>query len=281
MAGGGGAGVALGLASALTWGAGDFGGGLASRRHGLFATLPLAQALSLGLLAAALIATREPAPGRADVYWAAGSGLAGAAGLALYYRALAIGRMGLAAPVGAVVAAMVPVLAGALLEGLPGGLTLVGFALAITGVWFVARNPAAGNPGAGIWLAAASGLGFGAFFVLLGQVESGLLWPVTIARGVALVALTGFGWSVGRLRAPPLAALPLIAAAGVFDGAGNLFYLLAAQAGRLDVAAVLASLYPVSTIILARVVLREALVRRQWLGVFLAVLALPLIGSGS
>jgi drug/metabolite transporter (DMT)-like permease len=275
--------VGLGLASAAAWGAGDFCGGLASRAASVFGVVVGAQVIGALALAAVAVARAEPWPAPADAVWSVGAGLGGAVGLVALYRALALGRMGLAAPITAVVGAAVPVLAGAFLEGLPRGWQLGGIALALAGVVLVSRpDGAAGRP-EGLGLALLSGLGFGAFFVLIDRVGGGaVFWPLACARAASVALVLAVGLSArGRLTpGRGRRALLLLMLAGVLDAGGNAFFLLATQSGRLDVAAVLASLYPAATVLLARLVLDERLTPRQRVGVSCALGAIPLIGAG-
>src|SRR3954447_9261485 len=130
--------VVFGLASALCWGAGDFSGGLATKRAPVFAVLAIGQAGGLLLLIVLALVWGEPLPSTTDLGWGLAAGLAGAVGLASLYRALAIGQMGMVAPLSAVLTAALPALFGVLTEGLPGALKLVGFVLALVGIWLVA-----------------------------------------------------------------------------------------------------------------------------------------------
>ncbi|MCL7451949.1 MAG: DMT family transporter [Anaerolineae bacterium] len=274
-------GVIFGLASAASWGAGDFSGGLASRRTNVYSVVMLSQSAGLVLLAGLALLLSEPVPSLADMLWAAGAGLAGGLALAALYRGLAIGRMGVVAPMSAVVSAAVPVLFGLFFEGLPGASQILGFGLALGAVWFVSRpdgTAAAGTPE--LALALLAGLGFGLFLIVIDRLSStAVLWPLVTARAasITLIALT-----VLFLRQPALPAwrqLPLIVVVGIFDAGGNAFYALAARAGRLDAAAVLSSLYPAATVLLARFILDERLAPRQWAGIAAALLAVVLIAA--
>jgi drug/metabolite transporter (DMT)-like permease len=273
--------VLYGLAAALTWGVGDFSGGFATRRARVFSVVLLSQTLGIVLLALLAVLTGERPPAPADVAWGAASGIAGLVGIAALYRAMALGQMGIVAPVSGVITAALPVVVGALTQGLPSPANLAGFALAFAGVWLISRS--AGHEGertrpAGIGLAVLSGLGFGCFLVLIAQAEHGtVFWPLTAARAGSLAVLV----LMFLVRRPSLqvtrsAALPIVLA-GTLDSAGNLFFVLASQAGRLDIAGVLSSLYPATTVLLALIILREGLKRWQVAGVICALLSIPLI----
>ena len=278
---GGASGILLGLASAASWGAGDFGGGLAARRGNVYGVVAASQGLGLVFLAGLALMLAEPLPPLPDLLWGAAAGLAGGLGLVALYQGLALGRMGVAAPLAAVVSAGLPVLFGTLLEGLPGAPQLAGFALALGAVWLLSR----GDGGGGVrfqelGLPLLAGLGFGLFFIAVDRAsERAVLWPLVAARLASLAPLLLLAFTGERGGLPNLRQLPLIAMVGLFDSGGNAFYALAAQAGRLDVAATLGSLYPASTLLLARLVLKERLAPRQWLGAAVALAAVLLIAA--
>ena len=271
--------AALGLASAASWGAGDFSGGLATRRSPVLGVLVVGQATGTALVA---LVTGEAWPSGSAWAWTVGAGASGTAGLAALYRGLAVGRMAVVAPVSGVLSAAIPVLAGAVGEGLPPAAKLVGFALALAGIWLVAgaagAEPTAGR--AGLGLALVAGLGFGGFLVLMHRAaEGGAFWPLACARGTSLALSLSSALALRRRWAPPVAALPLVLASGALDAGGNAFFVLASRAGRLDVAAVLSSLYPASTVVLAALVLRERTTRRQGVGLAAALAAIALIAA--
>lgn len=279
--GGGTSGILLGLAAAASWGAGDFGGGLAARRGNAYGVVFVSQALGLVLLAGPALLMSEPLPSRPDLLWGAVAGLAGGVGLVALYRGLAVGCMGVAAPLAAVVSAGLPVLFGVVLEGWPTGGQMAGFGLALGAVWLLSwgEGPARLRFRQ-LGLPLLAGLGFGLFLIIIDHAsERAVLWPLVTARLSSLALLSPLVLA-GRRRALPAGrALPLVGLAGLFDSGGNAFYALAAQAGRLDVAATLGSLYPVTTVLLARLVLRERMTRRQWLGAVTALAAVILIAS--
>lgn len=267
--------VAFGLASAVSWGAGDFSGGLASRRTPAAGVVIASQGVGIALLVVLAAATREAAPTPGQLGWAALAGANGAFGLLALYSALASGRMGIAAPVSGVVGAVVPVLVGASLHGSPGALRLAGFALALAGVWFLtAAGGGAERAGAReLVLPLLAGVSFGLFLVFIHRAGgTTVLWPLTAARATSMAVLAAIGGVTGSLRLPGRSALGLTCLAGLLDTGGNAFFVLAAQAGRLDVAGVLSSLYPAATVLLACLLLGERLTGRQTAGA-LATLA--------
>jgi drug/metabolite transporter (DMT)-like permease len=277
--------ILLALGCAVVYGASDFLGGLASRKTSVFGVVALSQIIGLIALLALLPWLGGPVEA-ADLWWGAASGLAGAAGLVIFFRTLARGVMSVIAPVTAVTAAAVPVLVGLLTGDRIGIWSAVGIGLALAAVVLVSAEGgltalSQARP-ASLLPALLAGSMFGIFFVLLDKTgdESGLT-PLVTARlaSVALVA------TIALLTRQPLrvtrAALPLVAASGVGDMTANALFLLATQQdGQLAITGVLASLYPVSTVVLAQVVLRERLVGAQVAGLGAAVAAVVLITAG-
>ncbi len=275
--------VALGLTSAASWGAGDFSGGLATRRTSVYGVVIVAHAVGLVILIGLALLHAEPIIAVTDLLWGSIASLTGIIGLVALYRALATGRMGLVAPVSAVLTASLPVLFGMLTQGLPSVLQMSGFALAVVGVWFVSRSTQvaeAANQRESLILAAVAGLGFGSFLILIARVNPGaVFWPLAAARATSCVAMLILATVTRQKWQPERSRLPLIIGGGVLDLGGNLFFLLAAQAGRLDVASILSSLYPASTVILARLILKEHISRTQGFGIGVVLIAIALIAS--
>jgi len=272
--------VVFGLASALSWGAGDFSGGMATKRAPVFGVLAIGHGFGLALLLGLALLWGEPSPATADVAWGLAAGLCGMVGLAALYRALAVGQMGVVAPVSAVLTAAIPALFSVATEGLPGALTLAGFGLALLGVWLVAGAGVPEGGRGGLGLALLAGCSFGTFFILLNRAgASTVFWPLAAARSSSLAVVLPIALGrrqLGRL-APRSLALALLA--GALDVAGNAFFVLATQAGRLDVAAILSSMYPASTVLLAGVVLGERVTRVQAVGIAAVLAAITLIAA--
>jgi drug/metabolite transporter (DMT)-like permease len=280
----------LALASAALYGAADFLGGLASRRASTVAIVLISQAA--GLLPLALLLFILPAaPSSQDFIWGALAGLAGSVGVALLYRALAIGTMSVVAPTTAVCAVILPVLVEALSgERLPLP-TQGGIALAIVAIVLVSQHdpasPEERHAGrrvlpAGIGLAFVSGVAIGLFFLALARTSTSAgLWPLLASRGLSMVVF----WLIAVAAAQPLKmgrpVLKTAVACGVVDMFANALYLLASRGERLSIVVTLASLYPASTVILARVVVGERLSRRQGLGIACALVAVVVIVSTS
>jgi len=270
--------VLFALSAAAAWGAGDFSGGLASRRVGAFHTVLIAY--SVGLLALVIVALvrRESLPPTPDLFWGGLAGLSGMVGLGFLFRGFATGRMGIVAPVSAVLGTALPVIFTAFAEGLPRQLQLLGFGLAIISIWLLSRPERLGVYPAEIGMALLAGLGFGGFFIAIGQVgESAVFWPLVAGRLAACTAMTAFALSTRRPVVPSPFPLGLLLLAGILDVTGNLFFLLAMQLGRMDVTAVLGSLYPAVTAILAWLIIKEHMARLQMIGVAAAVLAIVMI----
>jgi drug/metabolite transporter (DMT)-like permease len=272
-------GIILALAAAAVWGGGDFCGGLATRRQDPFRVLFQGTIASLVLTQGFMFALGERLPSLEDALWAGSAGVFGALGLALLYQGLAQGSAVLVSPVAAVVGAALPVLVSSLVEGLPTPLQALGFAAALGGIWMVSRaeGEVDGRSRRGLGLAVLSGVGFAGFLVLIAQVESGSTFsPLLVAKLtsllVALVVLRRRG-----MRLPTLGNNPYALLAGVMDVGANALYLVATRFTRLDVAAVLGSLYPAGTVLLSRILLKEEITPLQGGGVVLCLAAIGLI----
>jgi len=270
----------LSLLSAGSWGAADFAGGLAAKRVNVFRLVAVAHTIGLAAMLLMVWLTGEAVPPRAELVWGAVAGIAGAFGIAALYKALAMGRMAIIAPIAAVITALIPVLVALRMQGLPAAAQLAGFALALVSIWLVARPAGEVDSHRGVGLAVLAGVCFGLFLVF-GK-EAGVhavFWPMVAARA-ASVALMASIALVGVNDARPLKpALTMIALCGLLDSAGNALFIAATRHGRLDVAAVLSSLYPASTVILARLLLKERISRLQGVGIAGALLAIALISA--
>ena len=271
--------VLFGLLSAFAWGAGDFSGGLASKRTSAYTVVILSQFASLLILALGVsLIYREPYSLEPAILGAV-AGVCGAAGLVALYTGLARGPMGIVAPLTAVTAAIVPVVFSAFQTGLPSVADSIGILLALGAVWIISR----GNDQSDLMLhdlvtPLIAGLGFGLFFILIAHAsEQATIWPLVFARGSSILFILLVGLLLHKLNRPAFVQLPLIVIAGLFDTGGNLFYILATRYGRLDIAAVLSSLYPAATVFLAWILLQERLNQRQWIGVVLVLLAVILM----
>ena len=272
----------LALLSAALYGTADFLGGLAARRAAALAATVMAQGIGLVLVALALPLFATALPNGTVALWGVGAGLTGGIGVALLYYGFSVGRMSVVAPVTAVCSITIPVLTGLFLGERPGLVALGGVAAAIVSVALISRHddPAGtvSGPDRSLPIALASGVAIGVFLVCLVRAgtESGL-WPLLIARAASTIALAAAaGFSKVRL-AIPRKVWPVVVACGAIDVVANALYLLAARGGSLGLVATLASLYPASTVLLARVVLGERLRPVQSVGLVCAAGAIVLI----
>jgi drug/metabolite transporter (DMT)-like permease len=270
--------VGFALAASLSWGAGDFSGGVATRRAKVLSVVIAAHAIGLMMLIALALIWSEPFPTTLDSIWGSVAGLAGAVGVVAFYQSLSVGRMGIIAPITAMLSAAVPVLFSAFFEGLPGPLQLTGFVLALIAVGLISGLGVVKGRPKGLGLAFLAGLGFGSFFILISQVSHGaIFWPLASARLASFLFLLAVIVIRRQKVLPKMSVLPVVFLAGALDVAGNVFFVLATHAGRLDVAAILSSLYPAVTVLLASIFLKERVTRLQTIGIIVALVAIPLI----
>lgn len=284
--------IALALLAALSYGAADFFGGLASRRTATVAVAMWSQGAGFLVLACA-IAFLGGAPGAGDLEWGIACGAFGAIAVMLLYRGLAIGTMGIVSPVTAVLAAIIPVIYGVIARNEhPTFLAALGIVAALIAVVCVSIAPesAVGSRARtrsllplGMTEAIGAGALFGALFVALAQIraEAGM-YPLLLAR-VASVVLLGVGALLFAGRTSLRVArpgIPTIFIAGALDMGANVLYLLAIQRGSIAIVAVLTSLYPAGTVALAGIVLRERLGTVQWIGVAIALGGVLAISAG-
>lgn len=271
-------GVLLSAACAAVWGTGDFCGGRASTKLDAYHVLGLSALSGLAMLALLTVATGEAFPPWRGLLPAVGAGLSTSLGIACLYRGLSLGSAAVVAPTAAVVAALVPVLYAGVTQGAPRATQLVGFALALVGIFLVARAaPSGASARTGIRLGLWSGVGFGGFLVLIAWAPPGSVYlPLAVSRTMMfLVSITLLFQRGLPFPAPTRSPLGLLA--GMFDAAGTALYLLAQSYVRLDVAAVISSLYPAATVVLSRVLVQEHVSRDQWVGATLCVAAVALI----
>jgi drug/metabolite transporter (DMT)-like permease len=276
----------LALLSSLVLGAADFAGGLAAKRMRTIAVVIWSNAAGLLVALAAVAVVVPGTPRAADLGWGVLAGLCGSVGAGLLYRALASGAMLLAAPVAAVAAALLPVIAGVTMGERLGPLTAAGVGIAVISVALVSRRPAdrirrPASPGVTVLLGTGAGLGFGAFMVALSQTPSTSgLWPLVFARCASLTVLLAVA-AAHRVPIRPVGAAHRLAwFAGVLDIGSSVFYLLAVREGSLALVGLLASLSPVSTVLLARLLLRERTYLWQRIGAGLAMSSVLLLALG-
>lgn len=270
--------VGLSLAAATTWGGGDFSGGLATKCVSVFRVVAVAHGCGLAAMLVMAWLTGEAVPPGVEMLWGAFAGTTGAFGIAALYKALAVGRMSVVAPVASVVTGILPVLVGFRMEGIPDRIQLFGFALALISIWLVARPSEHVESHRGLGLAVLAGVMFGLFLVAGKQAgHHGVFWPLVAARLVSTTLMLVIVAISPRDPHPLRAVLWPMVLSGLLDSAGNALFIAATRHGRLDVAAVLSSLYPASTVILARVLLNERISKLQGAGIVGAFLSVMLV----
>jgi len=278
--------AALALASAALYGAADFFGGIASKRAATVVVAFVAQSAGLVLLVVIVPLLPSSSPVRGDYAWGAASGVAGSVGVALLYRALAVGTMSIVAPITAVCAAAVPVLAALALGERPGAIAGLGIALATAAIVFLSRGESgeatAERRGSAAGLALMSGVAVGLFFLCLARTSRDAgIWPLIAGRSVSVPLFAAMVAATRHTFRMEFASLRTTVACGTLDMLANALYLIATRYGPLTLVATLASLYPASTVVLARLTLGERLTRAQALGVACALTAVVLIVGGS
>ncbi len=274
----------LATLAAVFYGAADFTGGMVTKRVATVPVVLLSQATGLVMVAVILPFLGTAAPRRPDLWWGAAGGLAGGVGVALLYYGLAIGTMSVVAPTTAVLAVAIPVLTSIALGERPGWLAIAGILLGIGAIALVSRptvNIEAPPRTSGLGVALVAGVAIGLFLLALAQTRAASgLWPLLTAR-LASVGLFAVIAAVGRRSVRMPVKLGAIAVGGgALDMLANTLYLLAAQIGPLSPVVTLSSLYPASTVLLARVVLGERLNAWQTAGVAAALVAVLLIVRG-
>ncbi len=298
--------AACSLAAVFIWGTSDFTGGYASRCANAFVFTAFSHACALLLMVSLALAQHAPFPSRTSILWALLAGGIGGFSLAVFYRALAEGKMGLTAPIAALLGAAIPTLADIAMEGAPHAWTFAGFALAIAAIWLITRAEPAqkasqdsapqsekendaqiddeektGAVPKGVAVAALAGVGFAAFYLCIREAGAGSpLWIAAVSRAASFIVTAV---AVVVTKAPLRLDLPraaLAAVAGSFDITGSALFIYASQHGRLDEAVVISSLYPAVTVILARLILKEHFSRWRFIGLLAAMAAVPMIAGG-
>jgi drug/metabolite transporter (DMT)-like permease len=272
--------AALALAAAASWGVGDFLGGLKSRSLNPVAILIVAQPIGLTLLAI-WVAIRGQGPPGSSVLWACLAAVLGTTGLIAFYKGMAAGALSIVAPIAGAGAA-IPVIWGLAHGDHPSGYQELGFAAALIGVVLASfeRRPEAARLAAGVGWAVIAMLAFGAYYIPMHEASHGdFLWAAFVFR-LTSTTLIAAAWLVLRPASARRADLPVLASIGVLDTGGNVFFAAASAKGLVSVVSILASLYPVVTVLLARAVLHERVHRSQELGIALALAGIVLISAG-
>ena len=277
--------AAYSVMAVFLWGAADFAGGYGSRRANAFVLTAFSHACAFAFMFVIAVAAHGSFPSWTSILWGLLAGGVGGFSLAIFYRALASGQMGLTAPIGALLGAAIPTLAAIAMEGAPSRWTIAGFLLAIVAIWLITRPEASsdsansGRP-KGVGLAALAGVGFAGFYLCVHQASGSPLWIAAVSR-VASFAATAVAVIATRASLTldrPRALLGLVA--GCLDVTGSALFVFASQRGRLDEAVVITSLYPAVTVMLARLVLKEHFSRWKLAGLLAALAAVPLISAG-
>ena len=306
--------AACSLAAVFIWGTSDFTGGYASRRANAFVFTAFSHLCALVLMVVLALAQHAPFPSRTSILWALLAGGIGGFSLAIFYRALAEGKMGLTAPIAALLGAAIPTLADIAIEGAPHAWTFAGFALAIVAIWLITRAEPVRKPepddklnvwgraplpvptqpcdqiddeektGAvpkGVAVAALAGVGFAAFYLCIRQAGAGSpLWIAAVSRLASFIVTAVAVIATGAPIRLDLPGAAMAAVAGSFDITGSALFIFASQHGRLDEAVVISSLYPAVTVILARLILKEHFSRWRFIGLLAALAAVPMIAAG-
>jgi drug/metabolite transporter (DMT)-like permease len=302
--------VVYSVIAVFLWGAADFAGGYGSRRANAFVLTAFSHFCALGLMLVIAFAQHGAFPSGASIVWALLAGAIGGFSLAIFYRALASGQMGLTAPIAALLGAAIPTMVDIAVEGSPSRWTVGGFGLAILAIWLITRpepsrpdssrlepyneepspeeapikqpldkTDSSGRP-AGVAMAALAGVGFAGFYLCVHQASGSPAWIAAISR---IGSLTTTSIAVLVIRAPltldrPRATLGVLA--GFFDVSASALFIFASQHGRLDQAVVITSLYPAVTVVLAWLVLKEHFSPWRFVGLLAALAAVPMIAAG-
>jgi drug/metabolite transporter (DMT)-like permease len=274
--------ILYGLSSAVMWGAADFCGGIASRKSRAYQAVLYGEAFGLLILLIGALFISEPTLSLASFLICSLAGAMGVLGLLLFFLSFVQGQMSVAAPVSALTATFLPVIVGSILEGFPGLTTFAGFALALVAIWLISQ-PDGGSKNLrlrlkDLALPLIAGVSFGFYLVLIHQgSQEAIFWPLVAARTGGVLTMLIYALVGRRQFLAPAKAWPFFILNGILDVSGNGLYILSGQSGRMDVAAVLASLYPASTVLLAFFVLHEKINRPQFIGILTALGAIVLI----
>ena len=274
--------IALALGASLSWGLGDFLGGLKSRTLHVLTVLAISQAAGFAAVLIWLALSGDSTPSGRSLLAAVAAGIGGCVGLAALYRGMAVGAMGIVAPISAV-SAVIPFTVGVARGERPGALQVAGILLALAGVALASREPSArgGGRAAGVGLALVAAVGFGLYFVFLDSAaEESVPWAVATARGVSSLIAVAVAIAVGASLRPGRLHLPALVAVGLCDVGANVLFGLASTRGLLSIVSVLAALYPIVTVGLAALLLHERIAPSQRAGVAGALLGAAMITAG-
>jgi drug/metabolite transporter (DMT)-like permease len=273
--------IAFGVLASLAWGASDFSGGLASRKTNAVLVVFIGEVAGMFIIPVAAIISRETIMPWQDWLWCLAAGGVGVFAVQMFYKSLASGRMSETAVISGITSAALPVVVGAIMDGLPEMTTIAGFVLALGAVWLISQVEGKAGKIRLTWkdvrYPLLSGIGFGLYFVFIHQGSHNQIFlPMIGSRTAGLLVLGTLLFTQKQSLKPARGAWPLLILNFSMDISGNVFYIVASQMGRMDVAAVLASLYPGITILLAWTFLHEKISTRQALGILLALGAIVL-----
>jgi drug/metabolite transporter (DMT)-like permease len=267
----------LSLGAGMFWGTSDFVGGYAVRRTNTFLFTMITHASGTILMVSLALLHHSAFPSQTTAIWALAAGVVAGTSLAIFYYAMAVGKMGLTAPVAAVLGAAIPAAITMVTEGLPSTVTIAGFLLAGAGLWLISR-PEAGVRPEGLGFALLSGIGFAGYFLCIKQAGVGsALWIAGLSRTCSFVVTAVVVFSGRRFRGITPASIGMATFAGCVDVSGSVLFVRATQAGRLDTVVVLSSLYPAVTVLLAWLLLREHFSRWKVIGMVATIAAVPMI----
>ena len=273
----------LALSAALFWGTGDFLGGLTSRRLHVLAVLAVSQAVGLAGVVLWVAGARDPFPGFLELLPAGAAGVAGLVGLAALYRGLAVGAMGIVAPISAA-SPIVPLAVDASHGDTPGAWQWGGVILVLSGIVLLSYESSPDRTeriAAGVGLALVAALGFGGFVVGLDAgADESAPWAVVAARSTSVMLAVVAALVVSTSLRPPRSLVPALLGVGVFDTAANVCVALATTKGAAGIVAVLSALYPVVTVLLARFLLAERLSSTRRIGGVVALVGAALVAAG-
>ncbi|MBZ5683096.1 MAG: DMT family transporter [Acidobacteriia bacterium] len=271
--------AAYSLAAVLAWGTSDFLGGYATRRTNAFLFTTVVNCGGLLMMASLAATTHAPFPSGRAAAWVLAGGISGGAALAIFYRALSSGRMGVTAPIAAVLGAAIPTLFSIFTDGPPGSTRIIGFLFAATGLWLITRAEDGHSP-EGIGLAVLAGIGFASFYLCVRQAgDASAVWIASLTRTGGLLITVLVVVAQRRFRDITSTAIRWGVLTGCVDSLGTLLFVRASQTGRLDEAVVISSLYPAITVLLARTFLNEHFTRWKFVGLLAALASVPLIAA--
>lgn len=268
------------LAATFAWGMSDFVGGYASRKANAFLLTTITHLSGTTLMLVLALIYHSPMPPKQNLQWAVAAGLFGGFALAVFYRALSQGNMGLTAPVSAVLGAGIPTIFGFFKQGLPGPVPIAGFLLAGIGIWLISRTEDTTDRPKGIGTAMLAGFGFAGYFLCIHQAgDASVFWLAGTSRFVSLLTTGAIVLATRQFGPMDSTGVAWGLTAGVLDISGSALFIVASQLGRLDAAVVISSLYPAITVLLARIFLKEHFSRWRVVGMLAALAAVPMVAG--